>query len=56
MPMLIGGRSIAGIGAAGSLAVVRVIVSDSASLSDNNWQTGLMVALYTVGECAGTYC
>jgi Fungal trichothecene efflux pump (TRI12) len=49
MPMLLAGRRIAGVGVAGTTTVVRVILSDSTSLSSNNWQTGIMFILYSVG-------
>ena len=51
MPMMLAGRGIAGIGAAGLLTVVRVILADSRSLDDNNIQSAMMVLLYTIGFC-----
>ena len=53
MPMMLAGRGIAGIGAAGLLTVVRVILADSRSLDDNNIQSAMMVLLYTIGFCVG---
>ncbi|KIJ28884.1 hypothetical protein M422DRAFT_189144 [Sphaerobolus stellatus SS14] len=53
MPMMLAGRGIAGIGAAGLLTVVRVILADSASLDDNNVQASLLVILYAIGFSVG---
>lgn len=53
MPALLIGRGISGIGAAGLLTIVRIILSDSASLDDNNAQGALMVVVYTVGYSLG---
>ncbi|KAL4262088.1 Major facilitator superfamily (MFS) profile domain-containing protein [Pleurotus pulmonarius] len=50
---MLAGRAIAGVGAAGLLTIVRVIVSDSRSLDSNNWQTTLLFFLYTVGYVIG---
>ncbi|KAI5119614.1 hypothetical protein M0805_007878 [Coniferiporia weirii] len=53
MPMMLAGRGIAGIGAAGLLTIVRIILSDSFSLDANNRQAGALVILYTIGYCTG---
>ncbi|KAI0699560.1 major facilitator superfamily domain-containing protein [Cytidiella melzeri] len=55
MPMMLAGRGVAGIGAAGLLAVVRIILTDSRSLDANNWQQTLLFLLYTVGFCIGPF-
>ncbi|KAI0064675.1 MFS general substrate transporter [Artomyces pyxidatus] len=47
------GRGISGIGAAGMLTVVRVVLSDSRSLRDNAWQHAILFVLYTVGYVTG---
>ncbi|CCA75864.1 related to putative multidrug transporter [Serendipita indica DSM 11827] len=53
MPVLLVGRGISGIGAAGLLAIVRILLADSASLDDNNAQAALMILAYTVGYSLG---
>ncbi|KAK7019671.1 hypothetical protein VNI00_018016 [Paramarasmius palmivorus] len=53
MEMMLSGRAIAGIGAAGLLTVVRVIISDSRSLDDNNWQVSILFLLYAIGYSVG---
>jgi MFS family permease len=53
MPMMLAGRGIAGIGAAGMLEVVRVIMADSSSLDENNWQMMVMFILYAIGFSTG---
>ncbi|KAF9270743.1 MFS general substrate transporter [Marasmius fiardii PR-910] len=53
MEMMLAGRAIAGIGAAGLLTVVRVILSDSASLNANNRQIGVLFLLYAIGYSVG---
>ncbi|TFY72948.1 hypothetical protein EVG20_g67 [Dentipellis fragilis] len=50
---LLAGRGISGIGAAGMTVVVRVILADSNSLNDNNWQSTILSLLYTVGYVVG---
>ncbi|KAF8517756.1 major facilitator superfamily domain-containing protein [Hysterangium stoloniferum] len=55
MPMMLAGRGIAGIGAAGLLTVVRVILSDSTSLDSNNFQSAMLVILYSIGFSIGPY-
>ncbi|KAG9217539.1 hypothetical protein CCMSSC00406_0008466 [Pleurotus cornucopiae] len=50
---MLAGRAVAGVGAAGLLTIVRVIVSDSRSLDSNNWQTTLLFFLYTIGYVIG---
>ncbi|KAG1807430.1 major facilitator superfamily domain-containing protein [Suillus subaureus] len=53
MTMLLIGRGIAGIGAAGLLTIVRTILSDSSSLDTNNIQQSAMFFLYSLGFCIG---
>ncbi|KAI0819975.1 MFS general substrate transporter [Trametes gibbosa] len=53
MPTMLAGRGVAGIGAAGMLAIFRIIMADSRSLDDNNWQQSLLFFLFTVGYCIG---
>ncbi|ESK84711.1 mfs multidrug transporter [Moniliophthora roreri MCA 2997] len=53
MGMMLAGRGIAGIGAAGLLTVVRAILSDSGSLDDNNWQISILFLLYAIGYSVG---
>ncbi|KAG9052257.1 hypothetical protein FS842_010240, partial [Serendipita sp. 407] len=53
MPALLVGRGISGVGSAGLLGVVRIIMADSSSLDDNNAQTALMILAYTVGYTLG---
>ncbi|KAI0064182.1 MFS general substrate transporter [Artomyces pyxidatus] len=53
MPTMLVGRGVAGIGAAGMLTVVRVILADSRSLRDNAWQNAILFALYTIGYVCG---
>ncbi|RDX55001.1 MFS general substrate transporter [Lentinus brumalis] len=53
MPTMLVGRGIAGIGSAGMMAVVRIIMSDSRSLDDNNWQQTMLFLLFTIGYCVG---
>ncbi|KAF9227389.1 MFS general substrate transporter [Gyrodon lividus] len=53
MTMMLLGRGISGIGAAGLLTIVRTILSDSRSLDDNNWQTSILFLLYAIGYAIG---
>ncbi|KAK1230454.1 hypothetical protein PQX77_006464 [Marasmius sp. AFHP31] len=53
MEMMLAGRAIAGVGAAGLLTVVRVILSDSDSLDANNWQVSVLFLLYAIGYSVG---
>ncbi|CDO74451.1 hypothetical protein BN946_scf184979.g6 [Trametes cinnabarina] len=53
MATMLAGRGVAGIGAAGLLAIVRIILADSRSLDDNNWQQSMLFFLFTVGYCVG---
>jgi MFS family permease len=53
MPTLLVGRGISGIGAAGLLTIVRIILSDSISLDDNNAQGAIMIIAYTLGWTVG---
>jgi MFS family permease len=55
MPMMLAGRGIAGIGAAGFLAVVRIILADSSSLDENNFQTSVLIILYAAAFSAGPW-
>ncbi|KAI0342108.1 MFS general substrate transporter [Trametopsis cervina] len=55
MPTMLAGRGVAGVGAAGLLSVVRIILTDSGSLNDNNWQQVLLFLLYTLGFCLGPF-
>ncbi|KAH7911455.1 MFS general substrate transporter [Hygrophoropsis aurantiaca] len=48
MPMILAGRGIAGIGAAGLLTIVRTIISDSASPDGSNPQQSILYILYAV--------
>ncbi|THU95646.1 MFS general substrate transporter [Dendrothele bispora CBS 962.96] len=50
---MLAGRGIAGVGAAGLLTVVRVIMADSSSLDDNNWQVSVLFLLYAIGYSVG---
>ncbi|KIO19823.1 hypothetical protein M407DRAFT_222140 [Tulasnella calospora MUT 4182] len=53
MPMLLAGRGIAGIGAAGLVSVVRIILSDSGSLNEDNFMNSVLVVLYAIGYSTG---
>jgi MFS family permease len=53
IPTLLVGRGISGIGAAGLLTLVRIILSDSVSLDDNNAQGAIMIIAYMVGYTVG---
>ncbi|KAH7909170.1 MFS general substrate transporter [Hygrophoropsis aurantiaca] len=53
MGMVLGGRGIAGIGAAGLLTIVRTVMSDTSSLNANNVQQSAMFLLYAVGFAVG---
>lgn len=53
MTMLLVGRGIAGIGAAGLLTIVPTIMSDSSSLDTNNIQQFATFFLYALGFCIG---
>lgn len=53
MPMLLAGRGVAGIGAAGLVSVVRIILSDSGSLNEDNFMNSVLVSLYAVGYTTG---
>ncbi|KAI0630259.1 MFS general substrate transporter [Trametes polyzona] len=53
MATMLAGRGVAGIGAAGMMAVFRIIIADSNSLDDNNWQQSLLFFLFTIGFCIG---
>ncbi|KAI6128146.1 MFS general substrate transporter [Pisolithus croceorrhizus] len=51
--MVLAGRGIAGVGAAGLLTIVRTILSDTTSLNANNLQQSAMFLLYSVGFSIG---
>ncbi|KAG8908455.1 hypothetical protein FRC01_007370 [Tulasnella sp. 417] len=53
MPMLLAGRGVAGIGAAGLLTVVRIVLTDSGSLSEDNFMNSILVILYAIGYSTG---
>lgn len=53
MTMLLVGRGIAGIGAAGLLTSVRIIMLGSSSLDTNNIQQSAAFCLYALGFCIG---
>ncbi|KAH9950575.1 MFS general substrate transporter [Amylocystis lapponica] len=53
MGTMLAGRGVAGVGAAGLQAVVRIILSDSRSLDDNNWQQSVLFFLFSIGYCVG---
>ncbi|KAG6328647.1 hypothetical protein ID866_10442, partial [Astraeus odoratus] len=53
MAMVLAGRGIAGVGAAGLLTIVRTILSDTGSLNANNMQQSTMFLLYSVGFSVG---
>ncbi|KAH9858829.1 MFS general substrate transporter [Lenzites betulinus] len=53
MATMLAGRGVAGIGSAGMLSIFRIIITDSRSLDDNNWQQSLLFFLFTVGYCIG---
>ncbi|KAF7792308.1 hypothetical protein EIP86_003344 [Pleurotus ostreatoroseus] len=55
MPTMLAGRGVAGIGAAGLLAVVRIILTDSGSLQNVTWQQLVLFGLYTIGYCVGPF-
>lgn len=51
--MMLAGRGIAGIGTAGLLTVVRVILADTASVEANNRQAAMLFFLYAIGYSVG---
>ncbi|KAF7363342.1 MFS domain-containing protein [Mycena sanguinolenta] len=53
MNTMLGGRGLAGVGAAGLLSCVRTIMADTRSLDDNNWQQTLLFILFAVGFSVG---
>ncbi|PVG04257.1 MFS general substrate transporter [Serendipita vermifera] len=53
MAIVLLGRGIAGVGAAGLLTVIRILLSDSQSLDDNNILGALMVVVYSTGFSIG---
>lgn len=53
LPMLLAGRGLSGIGAAGLISVVRVVSSDSESLQENTFVNAMLVATYSAGFSTG---
>ncbi|KIO33678.1 hypothetical protein M407DRAFT_231873 [Tulasnella calospora MUT 4182] len=53
MTMLLVGRGIAGVGAAGLVSVVRIIISDSNSIDEDNFMSTVLVVLYALGYSTG---
>lgn len=53
MTMLLIGRGITGIGAAGLVSVVRIIISDSNSIEEDNFMSSVLVVLYAIGYSTG---
>ncbi|KAG8852017.1 hypothetical protein FRB96_008935 [Tulasnella sp. 330] len=53
LSMLLVGRGISGIGAAGIISVARVIASDSESIQENAFVTCMLVVAYTAGFSSG---
>ncbi|KAG8935917.1 hypothetical protein FRC03_000609 [Tulasnella sp. 419] len=53
MGMMLAGRGIAGVGAAGLVTVVRIILSDSADLKEDSFMNSMLVILYAVGYSVG---
>lgn len=51
--MLLAGRGVAGIGAAGLLTVVRIVLTDSGSLNEDNFMNSILVVLYAIGYSTG---
>ncbi|KAF8839271.1 MFS general substrate transporter [Paxillus ammoniavirescens] len=55
MPMVLAGRGIAGVGAAGLLTIVRTVMLDTESLNTNNFQQSMLFLLYCVGFTVGPF-
>lgn len=53
MTMLLIGRGVAGIGAAGLVTVVRIIISDSSSMEEDNFMSSVLMVLYAIGYSTG---
>lgn len=53
MQMLLAGRGIAGVGAAGLTSLVRIILADSNSMNEDNFLGSVLVVLYAVGYSTG---
>ncbi|KAI0630258.1 MFS general substrate transporter [Trametes polyzona] len=53
MATVLAGRGISGMGAAGMMAVFRIIVADSNSLDGNSWPQSVLFFLFIVGLCIG---
>jgi MFS family permease len=55
MPMMLAGRGVAGIGAAGLLTIVRIILADARGLDENTFQTSGLIILYAIAYSAGPW-
>lgn len=53
MISLLAGRGIAGIGAAGLVSVIRIILTDSGSLNEDNIMNAVLIVFYTIGFSTG---
>ncbi|KZS91099.1 MFS general substrate transporter [Sistotremastrum niveocremeum HHB9708] len=53
MVMMLVGRGVAGIGAGGLVAVIRIIMADARSLDENNFQSVMFIILYAAGFTLG---
>lgn len=53
MEALLAGRGLAGIGAAGLVSVVRIIITDSGSLNEDNIMNAVLIVFYTIGFSTG---
>ncbi|KZT37965.1 MFS general substrate transporter [Sistotremastrum suecicum HHB10207 ss-3] len=53
MIMMLLGRGVAGVGAGGLIGVIRIIMADSRSLNENNWQSTMLLILYASGYSLG---
>ncbi|KAG8922626.1 hypothetical protein FRC01_013799 [Tulasnella sp. 417] len=53
MVALLAGRGLAGIGAAGLVSVVRIIITDSGSMNEDNIMNAVLIVFYTIGFSTG---
>ncbi|KIK96336.1 hypothetical protein PAXRUDRAFT_138657 [Paxillus rubicundulus Ve08.2h10] len=53
MPMVLAGRGVAGVGAAGLLTMVRTVLSDTRSLDANSVRQSCLFLLYSIGFTVG---
>ncbi|KAG8948254.1 hypothetical protein FRC04_009892 [Tulasnella sp. 424] len=53
MISLLVGRGIAGIGAAGLVSVIRIILTDSGSVNQDNLMNAVVIVFYTIGFSTG---